>query len=129
MRRQIEEQDPAYFDRARPMIADEDNDCRWQALIVVGEFIGDRPEQVWEVIQQHGVSDDEDMRDGVACVLLEHLVEHSFERFFPRVERLALANESFADTCLRCWKFGQCKAPANARRFDALCRRLEQTAS
>ena len=63
-----------YLDLARPLIADPDNDCRWQALIVVGESVRTDPEAVWEVICEHGVSEDEDMRAGVATVLLEHLL-------------------------------------------------------
>jgi hypothetical protein len=126
MRRQIEEGGlrAAYLKLARPLIADEDNDCRWQALIVVGEFIETQPEKVWQVVRKYGASPDEDMRDAVACVLLEHLLEHHFKAYFPRVEELALANPLFGDTFERCWKFGQSERPANAKRFDALKRRL-----
>jgi hypothetical protein len=61
-----------FFDLARPLINDPNNDCRWQAMIVVGEFIEQNPEAVWQVICEFGVSKDEDMRDAVATVLLEH---------------------------------------------------------
>ena len=88
MRRQIEERGlrAAYLKLARPLIADEDNDCRWQALIVVGEFIETQPEEVWRVVRKYGASPDEDMREAVACVLLEHLLEYHFKAYFPRVE-------------------------------------------
>src|SRR4051812_18879085 len=80
----------SYFTMARPLIADRSNKCRWQALIVVGEFVRVDPKRVWQVIKRYGVSPDEDMRSGVACILLEHLLEHHFAEYFPPIRRLAL---------------------------------------
>jgi hypothetical protein len=89
------------------LIADENNDCRWQALIVVGEQVVRRPEVVWDAVQRYGISDDEDMRDGVATVLLEHLLEHHFERFFPLVKKAVASGKGMLrDTLARCWAFG-----------------------
>src|SRR5262245_18819971 len=65
----------AYFDVARPLIDDADNDCCWQAMIVVGEYCRSRPERVWEVVRAYAESRDEDMRTAVAVLLLEHLLE------------------------------------------------------
>jgi hypothetical protein len=97
-----------YLDLARPLIADPDNDCRWQALIVVGESVRTDPEAVWEVICEHGVSEDEDMRAGVATVLLEHLLECHFDAYFPRLkEQIEAGSRFLADTLSRCWAFGQ----------------------
>ena len=97
-----------YLAVARPLVADADNDCRWQALIVVGECIQSSPEAVWDVICQHGVSDDEDMRAGVATVLLEHLLEYHFDAYFPRLKvRIEGGSELLADTLSRCSPFGQ----------------------
>jgi hypothetical protein len=75
-----------YLGLALPLIGDADHDCRWQALIVVCESIPSDPEAVWRAVCEHGVSDDEDMRDGVATVLLEHLLEHHFDAYFPRLK-------------------------------------------
>src|SRR6476619_5416805 len=88
----------AYLTLARDLITDKNNGCRWQALIVIGEFITTEPETVWEVTREYGISDDEDMRNGVATVLLEHLLEHHFATIFPRVRELALVDSQFADT-------------------------------
>jgi len=86
------------------MIDDSNNTCRWQALIVVGEFIKTHPDDVWPVIEQYGQHKDKDMRTGVACVLLEHLLEHHRRRFGRRAERLASKSPKFKytlDMCLR----------------------------
>src|SRR5947209_14654573 len=73
MRRQIEagRQSRGYLELARRLVKDTDNNCRWQALVVVGQYIRADPEAVWRVICEDGVSQDEDMRVGVATVLLE----------------------------------------------------------
>ena len=122
MRRQIAERGhrPVYFEFARRLVDDPDNDCRWQALIVAGEFIVTQPEAVWEIVREYGGSPDADMLNGIACVLLEHLLEHDFQRFFPRVQRRARRDRLFGYMVQRCWKFGGSELAANARRLDTL---------
>lgn len=113
IRRQIQSRASAVdrLDVARSLINDADNDCRWQALIVVGESIETNPEVVWELIREFGVSEDEDMRTGVATVLLEHLLEHHFDAYFPRLKReIENGSELLADTLSRCSPFGQAEA-------------------
>jgi hypothetical protein len=110
MRKQIDDgrRPEDYLPLARPLVGDADNDCRWQALIVVGESIGSDPEAVWGVVCEHGASGDEDMRVGVASVLLEHLLEHHFDEYLPRLaERIGAGCPMLADTLGRCWAFGQ----------------------
>jgi hypothetical protein len=104
---------------------DEGSDPRWQAIIRVGEFIESDPEPVWQFILRWGVHPQEDLRKAIATCLLEHLLEHHFERYFPEVERAALADPMFGDTFQRCWQFGQAKEAGNAERFVSLTRRLE----
>ena len=90
------------------LLNDADNDCRWQALIVIGEHIESNPEDVWNITLEYGNSTDEDMRDGVATVLLEHLLEHFFDRFFPKLEvEIKAGNTLLADTLGRCWPLGK----------------------
>jgi hypothetical protein len=110
MRRQIERgDDPQFFlSTATKLVSDADNDCRWQALIVVGESIAANPHAVWEVIRQHAYSDDEDMRTGVATVLLEHLLEEHFDDYFPNVREEALRRSAnFLETLEMCWFDGR----------------------
>ena len=98
-----------YFSLAKQMINDPDNDCRWQAIIIVGEFIQINPSEVWKVVVKYDRSEDDDMRSAVARVLLEHLLEYHFQTFFPKVKREAFRSPLFADTLMRCSAFGQAK--------------------
>jgi len=103
-----------------------ETDPRWQAVIAVAEFIEEEPEAVWSFVARWGQHDDEDLRTAVATCALEHLLEHHFDRFILRVEALAHSTNTFADTVLRCSKFGQSEEPSNAGRLDNLwqeCRR------
>jgi hypothetical protein len=106
VRRQIGAGEPPepYLSIARKLVTDPDNDCRWQALIVVGEAIATNPDSVWEVIAEYGSSPDEDMRTAIATVLLEHLLEAHFDRYFPRVRARTLSGDRlFAEMVSMCW--------------------------
>ncbi|MCK4293905.1 MAG: hypothetical protein KAY65_11960 [Planctomycetes bacterium] len=87
MRKQIKQgDDPSdYFDLARSLVGDADNNCRWQALVLISELIDSTPENVWDVVAEHGDSQDADMRTAIACVLLEHLLDFDFETYFAKV--------------------------------------------
>jgi hypothetical protein len=104
--------------------AAEGLDPRWQAIIEVGEYIESEPEAVWGFIRRWGGHPQEDLRNAVATCLLEHLLEHHFATYFPRVEELSMAEPLFGDAFLRCSQFGQAEEPDNARRFAALRKRL-----
>ncbi len=95
-------------------------DERWQAIGKVSAFIKTEPEQVWSFVYRWGCSDEEDVRTAIATCLLEHILEHWFDRFFPRVEHAVRSDPRFADTFSRSWKFGEAKQPVNAERFDKL---------
>lgn len=95
-------------------------DPRWQAIIAVGEFVESDPEPVWELIARWGSYPQDDLRDAIACCLLEHLLEHHFTDYFPRVEERAKTDPLFVGTFLRCWQFGQSEEPSNATRFNSL---------
>ena len=103
--------------RAAP---DGARDPRWQAMIAVADFVETEPDAVWSFVQRWGTSPDEDLRAAVATLLLEHLLEHHFDRMIGGVEHEALNNECFADTVCRCWKFGQAEEPTRAAQLDRL---------
>lgn len=69
------------------------------------EFIETYPDDIWPIIKHYGHSDDEDMRAGVACILLEHLLEHHRRRFYRRAKRLASKSSKFKYTLDMCWPF------------------------
>jgi len=105
MRKQIEEGDlpDDYFKLARKAVKDTDNNCRWQSLIVVSESIETRPDLVWEVISEFGDSVDSDMRVAIAVVLLEHLLDYDFNKYFSRVRKEILQERyRFIDTLSMC---------------------------
>ncbi len=108
MLRQLRGGQPSiYFDLARPFVDEDSRDCRWQALVVCGEYIATRPGDVWALVAEHGPAQDEDLRTGVATVLLEHLLEHDFERYFPRVASAVRRGATgLAHTLRLCWGLG-----------------------
>src|SRR5437879_5589174 len=95
-----------------------ESDPRWQAIIDVEEYVPTEPEAVWEFVQTWGAHPQEDLRDAIACLLLEDLLEHHFQLIFPRVEERVLRDRLFADTFSRCWKLGQTEEPLNSAQFD-----------
>ncbi|HXY03750.1 MAG TPA: hypothetical protein VEI49_09220 [Terriglobales bacterium] len=97
-----------------------EQDPRWQAIIVIGEFVEKEPEAVWPFVLRWGSHEDEDLRAAVATLLLEDLLEYHFDLIFPRVEAAARSNQWFGKTTAQCWKFGQAKDPQRAVRFDDL---------
>lgn len=59
---------------------------------------------MWEIISAEGGSHDSDMRNGVATVLLEELLDAHFDVYFPKVrERVLSGDARFADTATGCW--------------------------
>ena len=99
----------AYFFLGKRLIEDSDNDCRWQAVIIVGEYLRTNPTEVWRVIKRYGHAEDQDLRSAVSTILLEHLLEYQFQKFFPEVEREEVHSLFFADTLSMCSRFGQPK--------------------
>jgi hypothetical protein len=78
-------------------LPDPDNDIRWQAAVVIGEFIDSEPDRVWEIIVAHSDSADADLRTAVATVLLEHLLQRQGARYRPLVDQLAHRSAQFAE--------------------------------
>lgn len=116
------EQDSASFERARSLVGHCDNDVRWQALIAIADWIETDPERVWEVVLEYGDSQDEDMRTGVATVLMEHVLEHYFDSYFQQLrDRIEAGDALLADTLSRCWAFGEART-----RWDEVERLLDR---
>ena len=106
MRREIGRGAPTakYFPIAKHMITDSNNKCRWQALIVIGECIESCPDEVWKIVQEYGDAKDDDLRTAIGVVLLEHLLEFNFDKFFPLVrEEVSQGKIRFLDTLQRCF--------------------------
>ena len=106
--------------RGEQLLALANEKARWGGVELLGEFVEGDPDLVWPVVACFGCSDDEDDRSAVATCILEHILEHHFDRYFPETEQLARASLHFADTVSRCWAFGETELPENRARFDAL---------
>ena len=92
-----------YFTVARKLVSDPDNNCRWQSLIVIAELIESDPDSVWDIVNECGDSDDDDMRMAIAKILLEHLLDRDFERYFVKVqEEIQNRRYRFIDTLESC---------------------------
>lgn len=68
-------------------LSSQDEKVRWEAAVAAGELIAVRPLDVWSIVKKHGSIDDPDLRTAVATCILEHLLEHHFEDFFPLLEK------------------------------------------
>ncbi|MFN9730874.1 MAG: hypothetical protein ACK59M_10490 [Pseudomonadota bacterium] len=102
-------------------LASDDEKRRWSAAVAAGELIATQPDVVWRLVLAHGSSPSEDLRMAIATCVLEHLLEHHFEVYFPLIEaEVRSGNALLRDTLGMCWKFGQAECPANARRWDEL---------
>ncbi len=105
MRKQIASGDDPRecFALARRLVRDPDNNCRWQSLLVVQELIECERDLVWDVVSEFGDSEDDDMRGAIAAVLLEHLLDYDFERYFPKVQHeIRNKRHRFIDTLESC---------------------------
>lgn len=95
-------------------------DPRWQAILAIARYIESHPEEVWQFAHHWGNCSEEDVRNAIACCLLEHLLEHHWRLLLPRVEQAVKDEPLLADTVRRCWKFGQSADVVNAAEFDRL---------
>lgn len=99
---------------------------RWQAAITLGDLAESNPEAVWTLVVSHGSRWHGDVRMAIATCVLEHLLEHHFETFFPRVAIAAKNSRWFSDTFSSCYQLGQAKSPRNARRWKRLRKLLRE---
>jgi hypothetical protein len=110
IRLQIEETGPraGYLSIARRHLEDGDSTCRWQATIVVGEYVETRAEQVWAVARRLATSSIKDIRVAASTVLLEHLLEYRPRSMVRRIEaELAIGNPRFRESVAMCWNFNR----------------------
>jgi hypothetical protein len=101
-------------------------DPRWQAIIAIGDYIENYPNEVWQFVEKWGVHPSQDLRAAIATVLLEHLLEYHFERVFPLVQKASLRSKRFAETFRYCFEFGQTLEPENQKRIAALRKMIQR---
>ncbi len=116
---------PFLLDIIDELIPDRSHYVRWQSFIMLGDFIESHPEQVWPLVSKWGSDKNRDIRIGVACCILEHLLGCHFSEYFPKVKEIIdTGNRRFAYTFTCCWKMDQCEEPENSKLFDALQQEL-----
>ena len=89
-------------------------------LDIKDEFIKTHPEEIWPFVLRWGKHPQTDLRDAIACCLLEHLLEDHFHLIFPRVREAALKSRRFADTLRRCYWMGEAAWSPNAAMLDRI---------
>ncbi len=104
-------------------------DPRWQAIIAIGDYIENYPNEVWQFVEKCGSHPSQDVRMAIATCLLEHLLEHHFETIFPLVEKTSLRSKRFAETFRHCSMFGQTLEPQNQKRVAALEKMINKRAN
>jgi len=83
---------------AHLLIPDQNNKIRWRTLSMISCYIKPFPSKLWPFIVNYGTARSKDLRLGVACCLLEHLLEHHFESYFSRIEKLLYKDSRFIYT-------------------------------
>jgi hypothetical protein len=107
--------------------ASNDEQERWSAAADLGEYVFDQPQQVWPLVLRFGSSEIEDARQAFATCVLEHLLEHHFDVFFPLLQsEIEKGNDNLADTFRLCWKLGQSLDPARLQQWEFLRSRLQR---
>src|SRR5690242_12677743 len=103
---------------------------RWAGAADLGEYVFARPEQAWPLVVEFGSSALEDMRAAIATCVLEHILEHHFDTYFPMLvsEIEQSDNHYLADTLSYCSKFGQAREFSRATRWDSLIARWKRGA-
>jgi hypothetical protein len=101
-----------------------ESDPRWQAIIIVGEFVKTAPDVLWPFSLRWGSHPDADLRMAIATCVLEHLLEHHFDTLIERVETAAMGSPEFSRTVLACWTFRKSDESQRAARFRRLLAKL-----
>jgi len=95
-----------FFDIAKSLVADKNNDIRWQALIVIGEYIpeGTKNDDIWDLIER--LCGIDDMQNALSTVLLEHLLEYDYDNTCRRINSVTEEKSQYVQDLLdRCWSF------------------------
>ena len=96
------------FEKLKRLLSDSDNDCKWQAFIVIGSFMETKPAECWQLITEFGDSSDEDTRTAVATVLLEHYFEVNPQLFDSKFKDYKRLVNSGRKNLL--WTMSMCKS-------------------
>lgn len=112
------------FEMCDRLIPDRSSYVRWDSLAILGDYVETHPDRLWPLVLKWGSVKNYRIREGIACGVLEHILEHHFHTFFPKaVEYVEKGHRRFAYTLAYCGKFGQAEEPANSEAFDSFVAR------
>lgn len=101
----------SYLKIAASMICDRSESCRWQSAIVVSEYLDYSEELVWSIVNRYIKKGNIKGVDSVSTVLVEHLLERNFDKYFQRLKAHWLSgNRLVVEILEHCWAFGDAKA-------------------
>jgi len=106
-------------------LVSRDEGTRWQAAITLGELAELDPERIWPLVVKHGSRRHADARMAIATCVLEHILEHHFDIFFPRVAAIARSDKWFRTTFGSCWQMGEAESPRNIKLWNKLEKDLD----
>jgi len=113
---------------AAALVEDSHSVCRWQACIIVGEFIDTAPERVWQIARRLGSSRNADIRIAATTVLLEHLLQCQPRQMIPRfMAELRRGGWLFAAAVARCANFGEGTSKTRIQRVLDRARAMGQS--
>lgn len=65
----------AFLEKAHRLVLSRNSTLRWQSLILAGLYINTHPKRVWSVVIDASNVSNTDLQQGIATVLVEHLIE------------------------------------------------------
>ena len=107
---------------AGKLARDRRTPVRWGALECLEHYVETHPRRIWPVAAQLGRSPDPDLRGGVACALLEHLLQYHYDTYFPKIrDKIESGDQKMLEMLGICYRFGQ--AERHEDEIDALLRK------
>lgn len=119
---------PSFLGIADLLVRDRRESVRWAVLVLVGlNYAEENPQAAWPFVARWGSAPSRDLRIGVACCVLEHILQQDFARYFPKARKIVEeGNRRFALTLLYCRKDGDSAEPRNAAAFDEYVATLDR---
>ncbi len=101
-------------------------DARRQAILAIGNYVEDRPHDVWQFVRRWGTHPSEDVRRAIASCLLERLLENHFDLIFPFVENTSIRSKRFAGTFRSCTEFKRLLEPERQTKVAHLDKKIRK---
>lgn len=91
------------IDRCMALLFDPYPDIVSQSLICITEYVDMDDECFWNICRVLCESASSDIRASTACIVLEHLIEHDYEKNYARAKAQAEKSKRFSEALSMCW--------------------------